>query len=123
MPETRLAALRAYVKRLLVIDAAVAAVTAGICWVIGWRSLGLFGLALILVALLLFGFMGMSSVGSTEYLKDPGYLLARSVSDKTLQERFREDAGHVRQSFDMSAAAGLVSLSLIALGALLMALA
>jgi hypothetical protein len=50
-------------------------------------------------------------------------MLARSVGDKTLQERFREDLGHVRQSFDMSAMAGLVSLSLIGLGMLLMALA
>jgi hypothetical protein len=123
MPETRWAALRAYLKRLLVIDAAVAAVTAGICWAIGWLSLGKYGLALILGALLLFGIMGMSSVGSTQYLKDPRYMLARSVGDKTLQERFREDLGHVRQSFDMSAMAGLVSLSLIGLGVLLMALA
>jgi hypothetical protein len=123
MPETRWAALRAYLKRLLVIDAAVAAVTAVVCWAIGWLSLGKYGLTLILGALLLFGIMGMSSVGSTEYLKDPAYLLARSVGTKTLQERFREDVGHVRQSFDMSAMAGLVSLSLIGLGMLLMALA
>ena len=123
MPETRWATLRAYLKRVLLIDAAVAAVTAGICWAIGWSRLGQYGLALILGALLLLAFMGMSSVGSTEYLKDPGYLLARSVGTKTLQERFREDVAHVRQSFDMSATTILVSLSLIVLGALLMALA
>ena len=53
MSETRWAALRAYLKRVLLIDAAVAAVTAGICWAIGWRSLGQYGLALILGALLM----------------------------------------------------------------------
>ena len=107
-----------YAKRLLIVDALIALIVAVVCWLINWHTLGHYGVALILSGVVLL-LTGISAIGSTQYLSDPTYMMARSVEAKPLHQRMREDLAHIRDSFDWTLMTVVVSLSLVGFGLLI----
>ena len=107
-----------YAKRLLIVDALIALIVAVVCWLINWHTLAQYGVALILSGVVLL-LTSISAIGSTQYLSDPAYMMARSVEAKPLHQRMREDLAHIRDSFDWTLMTVVVSLSLVGFGLLI----
>jgi hypothetical protein len=109
-------------KLIALIDLGMAVLIAIICWFAGWRSVSNYGMALILGGGLLLGLSGISAMGSSAYITDPTYLLARSVENKPLHQRMGEDLKYIRDSWNSMTLMALISLGLISLGLAVMML-
>jgi hypothetical protein len=105
-------------KLIALIDLGLALVIALICWLAGWRSVTIYAMALMLGGAVSLGLAGLSALGSSAYITDPYYLMARSVESKPLHQRMGEDLKYIRDSWNSMTLIGLISLGLIGLGLL-----
>jgi hypothetical protein len=84
-----LARLGRFLLRVLIVDAILAALTAGACWALGWHTLGQYGLALMGAGLFAFVLVGPSFFGSAMLLGNPTVWYVQSVMPGTPRQRLQ----------------------------------
>lgn len=84
-----LARLGRFLTKVLLVDVILAALAAGLCWLLNWRTWDQYGLSLVGAGLLALVLAGPSFFGSVMVLSSPSTWYAQSVLPGTPRQRLR----------------------------------
>ena len=112
-----------FIKPVLVIAVSAALVTGAVCWVIGWRSLAMYGAGLLIAGAACVMVGALSTFGGWGATRSFEYQFAKTAWEEDAGARLKEEVEDTRMSYRflfLMSAAGVI---LLAVGFLLEAAA
>jgi hypothetical protein len=96
------ARLRAFARAIAIGVATVAALTALVCWLIGWHTWPQYGKALLGAGLFVATLGGIGFSSTNQLLGSPNFWYAQSVMPNSLFERWQMNMASLHESLDVT---------------------